>query len=96
MIITLEGKLDALTSASLEEELDVNMDGITSLIFDLEKLNYISSAGLRILLASKRKMEHQGAMIVRKPTKTVMDVFEVTGFNDILDIEEPSAERESE
>ena len=61
--------------------------GITRLVFDLAKLEYISSAGLRVLLAMQKLMNRQGAMLLRNVNEAVMEVFEVTGFSDILRIE---------
>mgnify|MGYP001031471659 CR=1 FL=1 len=71
----------------LEEELRGSVDGITRLVFDVEKLEYISSAGLRVLLAMQKLMNRQGAMLLRNVNEAVMEVFEVTGFSDILRIE---------
>ena len=81
--IILEGRLDTITAPTLEEELKQSLDGITELVFDFGKLEYISSAGLRVLLAAQKIMNKQGSMII----KNVNDVFEVTGFSDILTIE---------
>ena len=81
--IILEGRLDTITAPALEEEIKQSLNGITELIFDFEKLEYISSAGLRVLLAAQKIMNKQGSMII----KNVNDVFEVTGFVDILTIE---------
>ena len=83
----LEGRLDTNTSPELNEEVEKAFPETTSLIFDFEKLTYISSAGLRVLLSAQRRMNQQGDMKVVKVGKAVMDVFEVTGFSDILTIE---------
>ena len=85
--VKLEGRLDTTTSPKLEEELRGSVDGLTCLVIDLEKLEYISSAGLRVLLAMQKIMNRQGKMILKNVGETVMDVFEVTGFSDILTIE---------
>jgi anti-sigma B factor antagonist len=85
--IALEGRLDTNSSPQLEAELKNSTDGIESLIFDLEKLEYISSAGLRVLLSAQKTMNKQGKMAVRNANEDVMDVFDVTGFVDILTIE---------
>ncbi len=87
MTIALEGRLDTTTSPLLESEVKQSMSGITELVFDLTALEYISSAGLRVLLSAQKVMNKQGRMIVRGANETVMEVFEVTGFSDILTIE---------
>ena len=85
--ISLEGRLDTTTAPQLEGELKQSMDGITQLELNLEKLEYLSSAGLRVLLAAQKVMNRQGQMVVRHVNETIMEVFEVTGFIDILTIE---------
>ena len=87
LTVQLEGRLDTTTAPKLEEELRGGIDGLTRLVIDLEKLEYISSAGLRVLLAMQKIMNKQGEMIVKNVNETVMEVFEVTGFSDILTIE---------
>ena len=84
LTVALEGRLDTTTAPKLEEEL---RDGITRLVFDVEKLEYISSAGLRVLLAMQKLMNQQGEMVLQNVNEAVMEVFEVTGFSDILSIE---------
>ena len=84
---SLEGRLDTTTAPELEAELKGSLEGATSLTLDLEKLEYISSAGLRVLLAAQRIMNQQGEMKVAHVSETVMEIFEVTGFSDILTIE---------
>ena len=84
LTVALEGRLDTTTAQKLEEEL---RDGITRLVFDVEKLEYISSAGLRVLLAMQKLMNQQGEMVLQNVNEAVMEVFEVTGFSDILRIE---------
>ena len=84
--ILLEGRLDTTTSPSLETELKHSVNGIEELIFDFEKLEYISSAGLRILLAAQKVMSKQGSMVVKNVNEVIAEVFEVTGFSDILTI----------
>ena len=86
LTILLEGRLDTTTSPSLERELKQGLDSITELIFDFEKLEYISSAGLRILLAAQKVMNKQGSMVVKNVNEIIAEVFEVTGFSDILTI----------
>ena len=87
LTVALEGRLDTTTAPKLEEELRGSVDGITRLVFDVEKLEYISSAGLRVLLAMQKLMNQQGEMVLQNVNEAVMEVFEVTGFSDILSIE---------
>ncbi|MCR4891154.1 MAG: STAS domain-containing protein [Lachnospiraceae bacterium] len=87
LTVTLEGRLNTLTAPELEEKLESSMEGLEKLIFDFEKLEYISSAGLRVMLTTMQIMEGKGKMIVRNPSETVMNVFEITGFIDDLIIE---------
>ena len=85
--IALEGRLDTMTAPDLESLLSANLGGVESLSFDLSKLEYISSAGLRVLLSAQKTMNKQGSMVVRNATEEVKEIFEVTGFSDILTIE---------
>ena len=87
LTVELEGRLDTTTAPQLEGELRGSIDGLTCLVIDFEKLDYISSAGLRVLLAMQKIMNKQGEMILKNVNETVMEVFEVTGFSDILTIE---------
>ena len=87
LTVALEGRLDTTTAPKLEEELRGSVAGVSRLVFDLAKLEYISSAGLRVLLAMQKLMNRQGAMLLRNVIEAVMEVFEVTGFSDILRIE---------
>ena len=84
--IAIEGRLDTTTAPELEEEIRNSIEGITELNFDLEKLDYISSAGLRVLLSAQKIMNRQGTMTVLNAGPSIMDIFEVTGFTDILTI----------
>lgn len=87
LTVALEGRLDTLTSSELEERLEPELEDTKKLIFDFEELEYISSAGLRVLLAAAKEMRVlEGEMIVTKVCKEVMDVFNVTGFADFLTI----------
>lgn len=88
MNISLEGKLDTMTAPQLEAEFKSNIGGVTELIIDLADLTYVSSAGLRVLLSAQKVMNKQGNMIIRNVNQDIMDIFEVTGFSDILNIEE--------
>ncbi len=87
LTIEIEGRLDTLTSPELEKEVDTALDGITNLVVDLKNLEYISSAGLRVLLGVAQVMEDQGDMKVINASSEVMDIFEVTGFDEVLTIE---------
>ena len=85
--IALVGRLDTTTAPKLEAELKQSLGDSTKLIFDFEKLEYLSSAGLRVLLAAQKVMNKQGEMIIRNVNDVISEVFEVTGFSDILTIE---------
>lgn len=87
LTVALVGRLDTLTSPQLEGELRTAVNGITELIFDLSGLDYISSAGLRVLLSAQKVMNRQGSMTIRNVKPEIMDIFDVTGFVDILNIE---------
>ncbi len=87
LTIGLEGRLDTTTSPQLENDLRTSMNGITELILDMNKLDYISSAGLRVLLSAQKVMNKQGKMVIRNVKPEIMEIFDVTGFVDILNIE---------
>lgn len=87
LYLSLEGRLDTTTAPQLEAELKGSLDGVTALNLDFEKLEYLSSAGLRVLLAAQKVMNKQGTMVIRHVNDTIHEVFEVTGFLDILTIE---------
>ena len=84
--IALEGRLDTTTAPELETAVKESLEGISALTFDFEKLEYISSAGLRVLLGAQKMMNKQGKMVISHVNQTVMEVFEITGFVDILTI----------
>lgn len=84
--VSVEGRLDTTTAPQLEKFLNGNADGVKELTVDLEKLEYISSAGLRVLLSAHKKMSKVGTMKVINVRDEVMEVFDMTGFADILDI----------
>ena len=84
---SLEGQLDTVTSPSLEAELKDSLDGVSELTLDFGKLEYVSSAGLRVLLAAQKEMNKKGVMKLTHVGETIMEIFEVTGFSDILTIE---------
>ena len=88
LTIALEGRLDTTTAPQLEKEIQSGLKGVTELVYDLKKLEYISSAGLRVLLASQKVMNDQGEMIVENVCPDIMEIFDVTGFVDILTIRE--------
>ena len=85
--IALKGRLDTTTSPQLEGEMHPDIDSATEVTFDLEKLAYISSAGLRVLLSAQKIMNKQGKMTIKNVCPEIMDIFDVTGFVDILNIE---------
>ena len=87
LTLLLEGRLDTTTAPQLEAELKDALDGIEELTFDFEKLAYISSAGLRVLLSAQKRMNRQGEMKITHVNEDIQEIFEVTGFSDILTIE---------
>jgi anti-sigma B factor antagonist len=87
LIIALEGRLDTMTSPELEKELKESMDGAESLVLDFGKLDYISSGGLRVLLSAHKQMKNKGGLTVKNVNEVVQEIFDVTGFADILTIE---------
>ncbi|MBQ4481148.1 MAG: STAS domain-containing protein [Victivallales bacterium] len=87
LTLALEGRLDTTTSPQLEILLNAELDGIVELVFDFAKLDYLSSAGLRVLLAAQKRMNKQGSMKLRNVNATVKEVFEITGFADFLTFE---------
>ncbi len=87
LTLAVEGRLDTVTSPELESVLKNSLAGMTKVVFDFAALEYVSSAGLRVLLSAQKIMNKQGEMVIRNVGETVMEVFEVTGFSDILTIE---------
>lgn len=87
LTLTLDGRLDTTTAPALEAALKRSVGGVETLIFDFAGIEYISSAGLRVLLAAQKVMNRQGSMILRNVNEAVNEVFEITGFCDILTIE---------
>ena len=87
LTIAPEGRLDTITAPELEAVLKNALDGVEELTFDLEKLEYISSSGLRVLLSAQKTMNRQGSMKVVHANEIIMEIFEITGFSDILTIE---------
>lgn len=86
LCIGLEGRLDTVTAPQFEGEIKSALEGITELVIDAGKLEYISSAGLRVLLSAQKIMSKQGSMTVKNVSEEVNEIFEVTGFSDILTI----------
>lgn len=84
--IALEGRLDTTTAPQLENVFKESLSNITSLVLDFSALSYISSAGLRVILSAIKIMKKQGSMVVQNVNQTVMEVFDITGFSDMLDI----------
>ena len=87
LTITLKGRLDTTTAPSLESEFKSSLNGVTELVLDLKELVYISSAGLRVLLSAQKVMNKQGKMSIKNANDDIRDVFDVTGFIDILNVE---------
>ncbi len=87
LVIELEGRLDTVTSPELEAELGKSLDSAESLVLNFSKLEYISSAGRRVLLSAHKTMSAKGGMKITNVNEMVQEVFEVTGFADILTIE---------
>ncbi|MBQ4349794.1 MAG: STAS domain-containing protein [Clostridia bacterium] len=87
LTLAVEGRLDTITSPELEAALKESLEGIDALTFDFSALDYISSAGLRVLLSAQKQMNKQGSMKVKGVSEIIMEIFEVTGFTDILTIE---------
>ena len=87
LTIALEGRLDTTTAPELDQDLKSSLADVTDLIFDFAQLEYISSAGLRVLLSAHKTMSKQGSMKIRNVNEMIMEVFSVTGFADMLTIE---------
>ncbi len=85
--VSIMGRVDTTTAPQLESELKADLDGITELYLDFAEVEYISSAGLRVLLSVQKIMNRQGKMVLSNVNEAIMEIFEVTGFTDILDIE---------
>ena len=87
LTMALEGRLDTTTAPQLEEELKAVLEDVESILLDFEKLDYISSAGLRVLLSTQKVMVKKGGMVIRNVNENIMEIFDMTGFVDILTIE---------
>ena len=87
LTVTIVGRLDTTTAPQLEAEFKQNINGVEKLVLDFADLEYLSSAGLRVILAAQKVMNKQGEMIIKNVNDTINEIFEVTGFIDILTIE---------
>ena len=87
LTVTITGRLDTTTAPQLEAEFKQSITGVEKLVLDFASLEYLSSAGLRVLLAAQKVMNKQGEMIIKNVNDTINEIFEVTGFIDILTIE---------
>lgn len=87
LTLRLSGRLDTVTAPQLEAELQAQLGGVKKLVLEIASLEYLSSAGLRVLLSAQKAMNRQGEMIVRGANETVREIFEITGFADILTLE---------
>ncbi|MBP5312214.1 MAG: STAS domain-containing protein [Clostridia bacterium] len=87
LTVAVNGRIDTTTAPELETVLGESLGGVEKLVLDFKELDYISSAGLRVLLSTQKKMNKQGEMIVKNVSESVNEVFEITGFSDILTIE---------
>lgn len=87
LTVKVIGELNTTTYDQLEKSISESIKGVNTLIFDFEKLSYISSAGLRVLLVAKKALGSNGRMIVRNANKSIMDIFEITGFVNVLEFE---------
>ena len=87
LTLALNGRLDTTTAPELEAVIKENLAGVTNLVMDFAELEYLSSAGLRLILSAQKTMNKQGEMVIRNVNETINEVFEITGFIDILTIE---------
>lgn len=87
LTLALEGRLDTTTAPQLEAEVTGSLTGVTELVLDFSRLEYLSSAGLRVILTAQKIMNRQGKMVICHVNATILEVFEVTGFVDILTIQ---------
>lgn len=87
LTMSIIGRLDASNASTLTNELNTSLNGVQELIFDFQELKYIASAGLRVLLTAQKRMNKQGSMKIRNVNDSVMEVLEMTGFSDLMNIE---------
>ena len=85
--VELAGRLDTTTAPMLDRVINEDIEGVTELVLDINGLEYMSSAGLRVLLNAQKKMQKIGSMTVRNVSEDIMEIFDMTGFSDILVIE---------
>ena len=86
LLVTVSGRLDTTTAPQLEQDLNASLDDVTELVLDFTELEYLSSAGLRVLMGAQKRMNQQGSMVVRNVNQVIMEVFDITGFSGILTI----------
>ena len=87
LTIKLVGELNTITSPFLEDVIKNDLNGIKSLIFDFSQLDYLSSSGLRTILVAQKIMDNQGRMVIKKPNDSILEIFDITGFSSLLEIE---------
>ena len=87
LTVALEGRMDAVSAPELDEALKAEFDNIDELVFDLSALEYTSSAGLRVLLSAQKAMNKKGGMVIRNVRPEIMEIFDMVGFSDLLNIE---------
>lgn len=87
LTVAVEGSIDTVTAPKLEEALDSRYDGVAELILDFASVDYVSSAGLRVLMGADQKMSESGKLILKNVNEDVREVFEMTGFDELLNIE---------
>ena len=87
LTLKIAGRLDTTFAPQMEKAVNENISGVEELVIDMENLEYISSAGLRVLLSAQKTMNGQGSMKVINVSDTIMEIFEITGFNEIMTIE---------
>lgn len=87
LTISLDGRLDTTTAPQLEAEVNSSLGGVKNFVIDMEKLVYVSSAGLRVLLKAQKIMNKQGSMVIKNVSSEIKEIFEVTGFDELLTIE---------
>ena len=87
LFVTVNGRIDTVTAPEFEAGVKPYLDGVTQLTIDFKDVNYVSSAGLRVLLTAQKVMSNQGSMKIQHVNASIMEIFEITGFSDILTIE---------
>ncbi len=87
LVISVSGRIDTTTAPTLEQEIKASLEGVQKLVVDIADVEYVSSAGLRVFLSTHKTMSKQGSMVVKNVSESVKEIFEVTGFADILTIE---------